>query len=433
MYFLYSLLLALAMILLAPYFLVQGLRHKKYLHNVGERLGMLPLALRQENPRALWLHAVSVGEALSGAELAAQLKRRFPERRLFLSTTTLTGQQVVRERLPFVDGTFYFPFDFSQAVRRTLGQIRPAMVVILETEIWPNFLREAHRAGIAVVFANGRVSDLSFRRYGWVRSFLGRVLSTPALFLMQSEADAGRIVSLGADPARVRAAGNLKFDFLPPREAAVVRSLEQAWKGRRVIVAGSTLEQEEEWILDAAEALRREFPELALLLAPRHPERFAVVWRLIQSRNARAARRSDWREGEPREDVDIFLLDSVGELAAAYRLAEVAVVGGSFVPRGGHNILEPACYGKPILFGPSMENFRDIAAQFLAAGAGLQLRDAGELTGALRALLIAPEKAAEMGRRGRSLLEANRGATERVVNAIGELLQPARPLAGVRA
>ena len=433
MYFLYSLLLTLVMVLLSPYFLVQGLRHKKYLHNIGERLGLLPRELRQENPGALWLHAVSVGEALAATELAAKLKQRFPQRRLFVSTTTLTGQLVVRERMPFVDGTFYFPFDWAHAVRRTLRQIQPALVVIVETEIWPNFLREAHRAGVRVVFANGRISDRSFHRYGWLRGLLGRVLATPELFLMQSEEDARRLIALGADPGRVRAAGNLKYDFAPQRETPVVRALEQAWKGRRVLVAGSTMPGEEEFILEAAKTLRAEFADFALLLAPRHPERFAEVWRAIESRNVRAARRSEWREGEPLGGVDVFLLDSVGELAAAYCLAEVALVGGSFIPRGGHNILEPAYYGKPIMFGPFMENFREQAGQFVAAGAARQLRDASELTAVLRALFASPQEAADMGKRARDLLGASRGATDRVVDAIVGLLQPSGRLTGVRA
>lgn len=432
MYFLYSLLLTLAMILLAPYFLVQGLRHKKYLHNIGERLGMLPAEFARGKPGALWLHAVSVGEALAGAALAASLKERFPERPLVVSTTTMTGQQVVRQRLPFVDGTFYFPFDWAQAVRRTLRQIQPSAVIILETEIWPNFLREAERAGVQVVFANGRISDRSFRRYGWVRGFLRRGLETPRLFLMQSEEDARRIVALGAEPARVRAVGNLKFDFSPPREAPVVRALEEAWRGRRVLIAGSTMPGEEEMVLEAFQALGGDFPELALLLAPRHPERAAEVWRTIESRPMRAARRSDWRESEPLAGVDLFLLDSVGELAAAYRLAEVAVVGGSFVPRGGHNILEPAYYARPILFGPSMENFRELAAQFVAAGAARQLRGGNELASALREILGSPERSATMGQKGRALLEANRGSTERVVEAITELFEAAARPEGVR-
>lgn len=433
MYFLYSLLLTLVMVLLSPYFLVQGLRHKKYLHNVGERLGFLPRGLRQQKPGALWLHAVSVGEALAATQLAAKLKQRFPQRRLLVSTTTLTGQLVVRERMPFVDGTFYFPLDWAQAVRRTLRQIQPALVVILETEIWPNFLRQAHRAGVRVVFANGRISDRSFHRYGWLGGLLSRVLATPELFLMQSEEDARRILALGAEAGRVRAVGNLKYDLAPLRETPLVRALEQSWKGRRVLVAGSTMPGEEEFILEAAKTLQAEFANFALLLAPRHPERFAEVWRAIVSRNLRAARRSDWREGEPLGSVDVFLLDTVGELAAAYRLAEVALVGGSFVPRGGHNPLEPAYYGKPIVFGPFMENFREQARQFVSTGAARQLRDASELAPALRGMLASPHEAAKMGARARDLLETSRGATDRVVDAIVGLLEPSGRLTEVRA
>lgn len=438
MYFLYSTLLALGLLLLSPYFAFQGLRHRKYFHNLGQRLGRLPKTVDAVPPGGIWVHAVSVGEVLAVAPLIRALKQRFPARPLVLSTVTLTGQQIAARHAGLADAAFYFPFDFAFAVRRVLTRLRPALVVIAETEIWPNFLREAHRLGVPVAFVNGRISDDSFRRHGYVplwRLFLRRVLRTPVFFLMQTPQDTERIRALGAPPERVVVNGNLKFDSVVPARPAFLNGL-----GSRapVIVAGSTMEGEEAILVDSLRGLQRRFPDALLVLAPRHPERFESVARLLEARGVRFVRRSAWgakastapQPAGPAGDnhsfgserPDVLLLDTLGELAGTYAAATLAFVGGSLVPAGGHNPVEPGLWGKPILFGPSMENFRQIARALQVAGAALEVRDAAELEAQLVELLSDAERRRAMGRAAQALIEANRGATVRAVEKIAQLL-----------
>lgn len=429
MYFLYSALLAAGLLLLSPYFVVQGLRHKKYFQNLGQRLGRLPETLRELPPGGIWVHAVSVGEVLAVSPLLHQLKQRFPTRPLMLSTVTLTGQQVATRQADLADAVFYFPFDFAFSVRRAWARLRPALVIIAETEIWPNFLRQTESARVPVAFVNGRISDRSFRRHRslplW-RSFLGRVLQTPRLFLMQTERDAERIIALGAPRARVVVSGNLKFDVaLPPRPAFL-----EALKSRApVIVGGSTMEGEEESLVECLGGLKRDFPEALLVLAPRHPERFEAVARWLEARRISFVRRSALGATPPTRLTsangnrpDVLLLDTLGELAGTYAAATLAFVGGSLVPAGGHNPVEPALWGKPIVFGSSMENFRLMAQVFQSVGAAIEVHDTAELRARLFELLSDAERCAAMGRAGRALVEASRGATMRAVERVAQLL-----------
>lgn len=425
MYVFYSALLALALLFLSPYFVVQGLRHKKYFHNLGQRLGWLPAA-RHVRPGGIWVHAVSVGEALAVVPLLRQLRARFPARPLLFSTVTLTGQQVAARPAGLAEAIFYFPFDFAFAVRRALKQLRPALILIAETEIWPNFLCQAAQARLPVVFVNGRISDRSFRRHRLIplwRGFLRRVLRTPAFFLMQSEQDAERIIALGAPAERVAVGGNLKFDLAPPARPAFLRLLEAR---SPIIVAGSTLEGEEAMLVDALRAVRADFPEALLVLAPRHPERFDPVARWLRARGVSFVRRTDLQAASnnhmPGSEPEVLLLDTLGELAATYAAATVAFVGGSLVPAGGHNPVEPGLWGKPILFGPSMENFRLLAQAFTAAGAALPVRDAAELGKRLAELLRDRDRCRRMGNAAQALVAASRGATARAAEKAAEFL-----------
>jgi len=432
MYFLYSMLTAAGMLLLSPYFLIRGLRSGKYVHNVRERLGYLPADFPRPPVarRAIWIHAVSVGEALAALPLARRLKTKFPDRPLYVSTTTATGQRLARERMSFADGIFYFPLDWVGPVRRVLRAVEPALVVILETEIWPNFLRECRRGGVPVMFVNGRISERSFARYrranGLLGGFLGRVLHDAALFLMQTPDDAERLRALGAPADRVLVAGNMKYDLAPPLENPLVAWLEQvveAQKRRPVVVAGSVIEGEERAVLDAFAAVRHRQPSALLVLAPRKPERFADAVRLATDAGWNVVRRSRLPLDHPlREGTEVLVLDSVGELAALYRLADLVFVGGSLVPSGGHNILEPAFFSKPPLFGPSMENFREMAGRFLTAGAALQVVNGDELGKAWVRLLEDAALRENMGRRARQLVEQNAGAAELAIEKITSLL-----------
>lgn len=432
MYFLYSVLTVVALLVLLPYFLVKGLRTGKYIHNLGERLGYLPpgFSANRAAGAAIWVHAVSVGEALAGLPLARRLKARFPDRPLYVSTTTSTGQALARERMPFADGFFYFPMDWDGPIRRVLAAVRPALVVVLETEIWPNFLRQCRRAAIPVVFVNGRISERSYRRYRLLDGFLARVLGHADLFLMQSPEDALRIGALGAPAERVVVGGNLKYDVpLPPRTPlGAWLEAQVAQQGRRpVVVAGSVVAEEEPGVLRGFDAVRRRWPRALLVLAPRKPERFDSAARIAAQAGHDVARRSGLRLDEPLPaSTAVVLLDTLGELADLYRLADVVFVGGSLVPAGGHNLLEPAACGKPPVFGAWISNFREIAEQVLAAGAGIQVSGADALGQAWVRLLDDPALSEAMGAAARRLVESNRGATDRALERIAALLESRR-------
>ncbi|HXC88273.1 MAG TPA: 3-deoxy-D-manno-octulosonic acid transferase [Candidatus Cybelea sp.] len=449
MYFIYSLLMGFAVVLLTPYWLLQGLRHGKYFRNLGQRLGFsFPTLgkLPENRPGAIWIHAVSVGEALSGITLARRLKQAYPDRPLVISTTTLTGQALARERLPFADAIFYFPLDWAFCVRRALRAVRPAIVIVLETEIWPNFLREARRRSVPVVFVSGRISDRSFARYGrflgvfgfFLRPFLRHALRGATSFLMQSEKDAERIRALGALAERVEVSGNLKYDLeLPPATPISHWLLKEAERRGRspIIVAGSIVATEEPHALIAFGTLQGEYPKALLVLAPRKPECFASAAEFIDESHRKFIRRSQLpipgpsqngaQTGEPSipDDVTVILLDTIGELASLYRVADGAFVGGSLVPSGGHNILEPAAFGKIPVFGPSMENFAEIAERFTAAGAAVQVESPEDAGVAWIELMRNPERAARMGDTARNLVESSRGATDRAIAKIARHLE----------
>jgi 3-deoxy-D-manno-octulosonic-acid transferase len=449
--YIYSLLLGIAALVLTPYWLVQGLRHGKYFSNLSERLGFSYPSLKpgQNFQGAILLHAVSVGEVLSGISLARRLKEAYPQRPLIISTTTITGNKLARERMPFADAVIYFPLDWSFCVRRALKAVKPSLVIILETEIWPNFLRQARRRNIPVLFASGRISDRSFLRYQknlgafgfFLRPFLKRALAVPSMFLMQSEKDAERIRFLGAPADRVRASGNLKYDLDLPGPTPVSRWLEAEVlrTGRTpVIVAGSVVAAEEPLALIAFGTLQGEFPNALLVLAPRKPERFDAAADFIHESRRTFLRRSELpiktsSNGASAsvsssgttvipKDVTVLLLDSIGELASIYRCADGVFVGGSLVPSGGHNILEPAAFGKIPVFGPSMENFSEMALRFVSAGAAVQVESPEDAGVAWIGLFRDPDRMRIMGETARALVEDSRGATDRALAVISEFL-----------
>src|SRR5215472_12121558 len=444
--------MGLAALLLTPYWVVQGLRHGKYFSNLTERLGFSFPTLDKLPPDragAIWIHAVSVGEVLSGVTLARQLKVAYPDRSLIVSTTTITGQAVARERLSFADAIVYFPLDWSFCVRRAFEAIRPSLVLVLETEIWPNFLREAGRCKVPIVFVSGRISDRSFARYqkffgafGFLlRPLLKDALSHGSAFLMQSEKDAERIRALGAPTGRVAVSGNLKYDSELPSPTPLANWLEAEVhrSGRSpVIVAGSVVATEEPLALIAFGTLEGEYRDALLVLAPRKPEQFSAAAEYIEESHRKFIRRSQLPIPSPAQaavganadpghvgipsDVTVFLLDSIGELASLYRLADGAFVGGSLVPSGGHNILEPAAFGKVPIFGPSMENFAEIASRFVSAGAAIQVESPEDVGVAWIELFRNPQRMKEMSEKARSLVESSRGATDRAVSEVSKHL-----------
>jgi 3-deoxy-D-manno-octulosonic-acid transferase len=429
MYGLYSLLIVIFGVVAAPYLAYQALRYKKYIGSLGQRMGYLPVSFNLDGEESIWIHAVSVGEALTVRALVADLRRRYPNLRMFLSTTTLAGQQVARRNVPDVDAVFYFPFDLSFIVRRTLRLVKPRLFIMMETEIWPNLLRQCKRIGVATVMVNGRISSRSYPRYKLVKPFFRRVLADVDRFCMQSDESARRLVDMGAEPGRVVVTGSLKFDSMQVPGATTIEGRGQyrvlryfrMSANRPVIVAGSTMGDEEEVVLQAFRRIRANVPNLLLVIAPRNPERFGGVLQLAKNQAFVTARRSDLPiDAEPRAEV--VVLDTIGELAQVYQIATAVFVGGSLVENGGHNILEPAVFGKPIVFGSHMENFREIADAFVAHGAGIQVSSARGLEEALLALLTDPVRRARLGAAARALVESNRGAKDKSLAAIAQVL-----------
>ena len=430
MYLLYSFLTLVVFVLVSPYFLYQAIRYNKYIGSLGQRLGYLPVSLNVDGEESIWIHAVSVGEALTARALAADLKERYPRLRLYLSTTTIAGQHVARRSLQHVDAVFYFPFDWAFIVKRTLNIVRPRVFVMMETEIWPNLLRLCRARGVRTVLINGRISSRSYPRYRLIRPFFRRVLADVDRFCMQSDESARRIIELGADASKVTVTGSLKFDSLElpavvshgkPR-ARVLRFFRLS-PNRLVLVAGSTVKGEEPAVLKAFSRLKGTSPSAVAILAPRQPERFGEVERLARDAGFVVARRSDLPiDTEPRADV--VVLDTIGELAQLYQVATVVFVGGSLVDHGGHNILEPAVFGKPIVFGPHMQNFKEIVDAFLGNDAAVQVGSERELEQAMVSLATDPVRRAKLGAAARALVEANRGAKGKTLAVIADLLPP---------
>ena len=428
MYVIYSGLLALALLVGSPWFLYQGIRRRKYFGSLRQRLGALPVSFNLDGEPSIWVHAVSVGEVLAARPLVDELRARYPGFRLFVSTTTVAGQQLARRQLPQADAVFYFPIDFAWVVRRVLDRVKPRLLVLIEGEIWPHVLRESRRRGVRTAIVNGRVSARSFPRYRLLAPLMRHVLADVDAFCMQSDEGARRMTVMGADPARVTVTGSLKFDavHVPPPSAhgrpreRVLRFFRLAGS-RPVVVAGSTMRGEERPVLQAFRRIKATQPQALLILAPRHTDRFTEVMHIARGEGFATARRTELGiDADPRADV--VVLDTIGELAQVYQLATVAFVGGSLVPTGGHNILEPAVYGRPVVFGPSMTNFAEIAEMFLERGAAVQVHSEHELEETLITLMGDSVRRAGIGAAARALVDANRGATERTVDVLLRLL-----------
>ncbi|MBI1741101.1 MAG: 3-deoxy-D-manno-octulosonic acid transferase [Acidobacteriales bacterium] len=422
MYWLYSALLGLLLLMTLPYWLLQMMRHGKYRAGLRQRLGCVPpnLAASQDKP-TIWLHAVSVGEVVASSAVVEALQQKFPNHSVVVSTTTATGQKLAAQRFG-AENVFYFPLDFAFAIRPYLAALRPGLVVVAETEFWPNFLRLARRSGARIAVINCRISDRSFPGYQRFHFWLPAVLDNVDLFLAQTEEDRRRLIEIGAPGPRVSIGGNLKFDVAPPMPPAIVGSLRESLSqsgARPVLVCGSTLEDEEGSLLSAFHNILANHPKATMILAPRHPERFARVGELVESLGFRLWRRSLW-SGESVAG-GVLLVDTIGELAALYSLATVAFVGGSLVPRGGHNILEPALHGVPVVIGNHYENFRDIVDYFRSRNA-VRVVGLAELPLVFMELIDSPEERETLGRNALAALDSQRGATARTVGALVQLM-----------
>jgi 3-deoxy-D-manno-octulosonic-acid transferase len=431
-YFLYSVALSLVMLVSLPYWLYQVVRHGKYRRGFAERMGAVPARLMALSSTAgrggiIWIHAVSLGEVLAVSGLVERMRDAFPQHRVVISTTTDTGQDLARKRFG-EENVFYFPMDFAFAIRPYLATLQPELVVLAETEFWPNFLRLVHASGARIAVVNGRISDRSWPRYQRFRWALRKMLAHVDLFLVQTTQDGERLQSIGADPARVKVAGNLKFDVMLPAPPPIVENLRQLLRAEGagpVLVCGSTVEDEERLLLKAFENVRVGHPRAVMILAPRHPERFDTVAILLQQLEIPFHRRSRW-QGEPLAG-GVFLVDTIGELAALYGLADVAFVGGSLVPRGGHNIIEPAQHGVAIVTGNHTENFRDVVGLFQSRDA-VRIVGVAELPLTLMQLLENDAERRAMGRRAKETMQSQMGATARTLEALKALLaEPGAP------
>ena len=426
MYLIYSALLAVGVLAATPYWLLEMLRHGKYREGLAQRLGRIPRSVRNPQGRSIWVHAVSVGEVLAVSELIATLRVEFPQHRLLISTTTDTGQALASRRFG-TENVFYFPLDFSFAMRRYFAAIRPGLVVIAETEFWPNFLRIASDSGAQIAVVNARISDRSLPGYRRWRKVLRPILRKLSLFMAQTAEDASRLIEIGAPPERVVVGGNLKFDFVlpppPPILGQLRPSLAESGAGP-VLVCGSTVDGEETLLVEMFKQVLSQHHSAVMLLAPRHPERFPAVASLLHDAHVKFWSRTQWG-GSPLNG-GVLLVDSIGELANLYALADLAIVGGSFVPVGGHNILEPAQHGVPIIVGPHTENFRDIVALFRSRDA-VRVVSAIDLPKTVLCLLGSKNDLDALGQRGLQMLQSQQGATALTLQKLKALLSSREP------
>jgi 3-deoxy-D-manno-octulosonic-acid transferase len=425
--FFYNLALLAVLLVGVPWWLWRMATTRKYREGLLQRLGRVPRRLGSLHAPAgerplIWIHAVSVGEVLAITRLVRNLETALPSCQLLVSTTTRTGQALARERFGS-NRVFYCPLDLLWAVRAYLKILNPRMLILAETEFWPNLLTACFRRGIPVVVVNARISDRSWPRYRRLRGLWRPILSQLSCVLAQSKTDSDRLLELGCTPHRVSVAGNLKFDIRAAHEADATGELKARAAGLRLVVAGSTLEGEESALLNSWPKLLAADSQLAMVLAPRHPERFSAVASLLEKSGIPWLRRSDWNQKRdaPLRPGEIVLLDTIGELASIYSLASVAFVGGSLVPAGGHNPLEPAQFGVPIVMGSHYANFAAITDDLRSHNA-IRIVNKDELAEALIELLRDRSAAEAMGARAKELFHRQAGATDRCVAAIRELL-----------
>lgn len=437
--FLYNTLITLLVLLLSPVILYKLLTDKKYRTGIYERLGFIsdgiiskiplkspfqkgdsglssPLAeggLFNNSP--IWFHASSVGEVIASQRLLDGIRKRWPDRKLLVSTFTPTGYKAAREKLT-ADGVIFLPIDIPWAVNRVMKKVNPSVLILMETELWPNLIRRAGRMGVPVIVVNGRISDRSYGKYWFISPLLKKVFSHIRAFLMQSEGDAGRIITLGADASKVLVTGNIKFDMnISDKTIGFMDN----WRGP-VLLAGSTRDGEELLVLDSYKALSEKHADLKLVLAPRHLERIGEVEGVLTEKGLHYAKRSEISDHISHK---VLLLDTLGELVSFYKYADIVFIGGSLVPLGGHNILEPALYGKPVLFGPHTENFRDSSKILEDAGGGVRVKDVDGLTTWVGELLLDDRLRQTMGDNARQAVLMNQGATEKTLNALAGIIQ----------
>lgn len=414
-FFLYNLILLLSLLLLSPIILFKLIFDKRYRTGLLERLGFIPDSISDpfKGQRPIWFHAASVGEVIASQKLLEGIRERFPDRKLLVSTFTPTGNKAAKEKLK-AEGVIFLPLDLPWIVRKVLKKINPSVIILMETELWPNLIKSAGDMGIPVALVNGRISDKSYGKYWFISPLLKRVFDNINAFLMQSDSDAERIITLGAEPSRVSVTGNIKFDVTV--SDADIPFMDN-WEGP-VFIAGSTHKGEDAPVIDIYKELHDKYPDLKLILAPRHPERTGEVEEILAEKGLRYVKRSQVKE---MIEGPVLLLDTLGELASFYKYGNIVFMGGSIVPVGGHNLLEPALYGRPVLFGPHTENFRDAARILTESDGGVEVKDAGELMIWTDRLLSDKRLCNSMGDKARQAVLKNRGATGMTLEALSKV------------
>jgi 3-deoxy-D-manno-octulosonic-acid transferase len=428
MYFIYNILLSITSILLSPLILFALLREEKYRMGLSQKLGFLPphLLLKLSGSRPVWIHAVSVGEVTSTIPLIQEIKKRYPSQKIILSTVTVTGNYTATIRVREVDAVIYFPLDYPFIVKKVIRQIKPKLFIILETELWPNILRELKRNNIPSVVVSGRISNRSYHKYRWGRFFFTKVLDNIHLFCMQTEVDSKRIINIGADKDRVTTVGNLKFDQCVPtittEEKENLYNMLSLKEGQTIFIAGSTHKGEENIVLEVFKNLKKTYEDLILILAPRHPERFDEVADLISHQKLRSIKKTKIKVAQKSNHHDIILLDTIGELSKLYSIGTIIFVGGSLVSTGGHNVLEPVAYKKAVIFGPHMDNFSEISRCLRESGGGFQVNNQEEFLSQTEMLLQNDVDRDKLGEKAFEVIAHNQGAINKSMEVIERFL-----------
>ena len=425
-YCLYNILLTLLLILASPYFLFRSLFQEKFRKALPQRLGLFqPLSFK----RPIWVHAASVGEVFCSVPLLKKVKEEFPHSKIVLTTITSTGNEAAKRRVPEADRVLFLPIDHPFIIRRAIEKIQPGILLIAETELWPNLLRSCGKQGIPVVLFNGRISQRSFRRYFRLRFFFKECMKYISLFLMQTEEDRKRILEIGGEPQKTRTMGNLKFDQTSPpfaREAMADIAKALGPHGtEKILIAGSTHSGEEEVLVKLYKELKKMTPRLVLILAPRHLERLEEVEGILEKEALSWVRKTALSPNagpSDQEHPEVILLDTMGELMGFYSLGTLVFVGGSLVPIGGHNPLEPLFFKKCILFGPHMFHFPEITSRLIEAGGAIQVSGKEDLFTELKRLLLDEVARKEVGEKGHQFLQKHQGATGRMFEEIRPLL-----------
>ncbi len=425
MYFIYNLFIYFSFPLILPYLVFKSIKRKGSLSGISERFGFYP-DISTGNKKVIWIHSVSVGEVIASIPLVLELKKRYPDYSLIMSTVTETGRATAINKIPFLTAVVYFPFDLHFSVKNAIDKIKPVLFVMLETEIWPNFLKALRGRGIPAILINGRISDRSYKRYLRVRFFIKEVLKNICIFGMQSAADTERIINMGADKEKVERTGNLKFEH-EARDISsdTVKKLKDSMnltEDKDIIIAGSTHRGEDEEVIKAYLSVVKEVKDAILIIAPRHLDRLSEIEDILKRYNLFFIRKTIIKKSEALSKYHVILLDTIGELSALYSIASVVFVGGSLVPVGGHNILEPALYKKPVLFGPYMHNFKEIAEGFKNKKAAIEINSSDEMAREIINILNNPDIGKELGERGFSVVVENKGALEKSIGLIGRFL-----------